>query len=301
MPSPKAYNNKDMNGLRVINLGPATTSSDAATKAQVDTAETNAKSRANHVGTQPASTISDFDAQVRTNRLDQMAAPTTDVSWSNRKIMNLADPGSAQDGATKAYVDAQLAGLVSGQVLKGSVRVAARDNVDTASAPTAVDGVTLVNGDLVLLTAQTDTRQNGPYIFNGAGAAMSRAANWDTDTEATQGSYWVVREGTQADTFALLTNDGPVTVGTSSLEFTFISVAGSAIGRYAEDCPAVAAGNTWTITHNLGSTDVHVMVKRVSSPYDFIDVYTTTPTANTATVQADVALAAGEFRAICKY
>jgi hypothetical protein len=32
--------------------------------------------RANHTGTQLAATVSDFDTQVRTSRLDQMAAPT---------------------------------------------------------------------------------------------------------------------------------------------------------------------------------------------------------------------------------
>ena len=36
--------------------------------------------RANHTGTQTAATISDFDTQVRTSRLDQLAAPTAAVS-----------------------------------------------------------------------------------------------------------------------------------------------------------------------------------------------------------------------------
>ncbi len=39
--------------------------------------------RANHTGTQLASTISNFDTQVRTSRLDQMAAPTASVDFSN--------------------------------------------------------------------------------------------------------------------------------------------------------------------------------------------------------------------------
>ena len=76
---PKALSHKDMDGLKVVNLGDGTASDDAVNKGQLDTAETNAKSRANHTGTQPASTISDFDAQVRTSRLDQMAAATSSV------------------------------------------------------------------------------------------------------------------------------------------------------------------------------------------------------------------------------
>ena len=68
--------------------------------------------RANHTGTQTASTISDFDTQVRTSRLDQMAAPTASVSLNSQKITNLATPTSNTDAATKAYVDTQVTNLV---------------------------------------------------------------------------------------------------------------------------------------------------------------------------------------------
>jgi phage-related tail fiber protein len=55
--------------------------------------------------------ISDFDSQVRLNRLDQMAAPTASVSMNTQKITSLLDPTAAQDAATKAYVDATKTGL----------------------------------------------------------------------------------------------------------------------------------------------------------------------------------------------
>ena len=70
--------------------------------------------RANHTGTQAASTISDFDTQVRTSRLDQMAAPTASVSLNSQKITSLADPTSNQDAATKTYVDTQVNNLIDG-------------------------------------------------------------------------------------------------------------------------------------------------------------------------------------------
>lgn len=63
------------------------------------------RARANHSGTQTASTVSDFDTQVRTSRLDQMAAPTANVSMGSHKVTSVTDPTSAQDAATKNYVD----------------------------------------------------------------------------------------------------------------------------------------------------------------------------------------------------
>jgi hypothetical protein len=63
--------------------------------------------RANHTGTQAASTVSDFDTQVRTSRLDQMAAPTAAVALNSQKITGLADPTSNQDAVTLKYLTDQ--------------------------------------------------------------------------------------------------------------------------------------------------------------------------------------------------
>lgn len=45
------------------------------------------------------------DARVQANRLDQLASPTADVSMNSNKITNVADPTSAQDVVTKAYLE----------------------------------------------------------------------------------------------------------------------------------------------------------------------------------------------------
>jgi hypothetical protein len=69
--------------------------------------------RANHTGTQLAATVSDFDTQVRTSRLDQMAAPTAAVSLNSQKVTSLATPTDNADAATKLYVDTKVADLVN--------------------------------------------------------------------------------------------------------------------------------------------------------------------------------------------
>ena len=300
MTAQKALSDKDMNGRKVVNHGEPTAAGDVATKTYVDGGDTAASSRANHTGTQTAGTISDFDAQVRTSRVDQLAAPTAPVNLNDQRLVSVSDPSVAQDAATKAYVDSQVAGLASGQVLKGAVTVAATTDVDIASPGASIDGEALTAGDVVLLTAQATGSQNGPYVWNGAATAMTRADNWDASADADLGSYWVVVGGSKADQFALLTNDAEITLDTTEPTFAFIGGATSIL-RYSVDCPAIAAGATWTVTHNLSSQDVQVAVRRVASPYDYVDVYSAASTANTVSVVPDVAMAEGEYRAIVKY
>jgi hypothetical protein len=69
--------------------------------------------RANHTGSQTASTISDFDTQVHTSKVTDLAAPTGSFSMNSQKITNLATPTDNTDASTKAYVDTKVADLVN--------------------------------------------------------------------------------------------------------------------------------------------------------------------------------------------
>jgi hypothetical protein len=70
--------------------------------------------RANHTGTQLAATVSDFDTQVRTSKVTDLAAPTGSFSMNSQKITSLATPTTGTDASTKDYVDAQITALVGG-------------------------------------------------------------------------------------------------------------------------------------------------------------------------------------------
>lgn len=167
-----------------------------------------------------ASNINDFDTKVRLSRLDQMAAPTADVSLNSQKITNLATPTSDTDAATKAYVDAARSGLD----VKQSVRVATVSNITLSGAQT-IDGVSAIAGDRVLVKNQTTGSQNGIYVV--AAGSWSRATDADTDTEVTAGMFTFVTEGTvNADTGWVLTTNDTITVGTTSLAFAQFSGAG---------------------------------------------------------------------------
>ena len=79
--------------------------------------------RANHTGTQTASTVSDFDTQVRTSRLDQMAAPTGSVSANSQKITNLATPTNSGDAVPLGYITAQKGAVNGIAPLDGSGKI----------------------------------------------------------------------------------------------------------------------------------------------------------------------------------
>ena len=125
--------------------------------------------------------------------------------------------------ATKEYVDAVKVGLD----FKDSVRVASTVNVTIAGPGSAIDGVSLSSGDRVLLKNQSTASQNGIYVFNGAASAMTRASDADANAEVTAGLFVFVEEGTaNADNGYVLTTNGSITVGSTSLTFTQFSGAG---------------------------------------------------------------------------
>lgn len=235
--------------------------------------------RANHSGTQLAATISDFDTQVRTNRLDQLAPPTADVSMNSRKLTSLATPTADSDAATKGYVDS----AVNGTDWKQSVRVASTANIAALSGLLTVDGVTLVANDRVLVKDQTTASANGIYL--AASGAWTRALDADVNAEVTAGLSVMVTEGsTNADTQWRLTTNDAITVGSTSLVFaqigagssytngTGINIAGNVINvdtsvvarKYATSIGDNSATSI-AVTHSLGTLDVLVQVYEVSS------------------------------------
>lgn len=139
------------------------------------------------------------------------------------KLTNVADPTLSNDGATKGYVDA----LVNGLVWHPAVRATVASNITVSNPGTAVfDVVTLANGERLLLRGQTAPAENGPWVFNGSGVALTRPADFANAVVAPPATgiinaTFFVQEGTTfADSSWTLTTNGPITVGTTGLAFT---------------------------------------------------------------------------------
>lgn len=232
------------------------------------TAAIDVTSRANHTGTQLASTISDFTTAVQAIRWGSMTAPNADVPMNGFKLTGLADGVAGQDAATYGQVLA----LINNQVFKTAVRAATTANI-TLSAPQTIDGVSVVAGDRVLVKNQTTGANNGIYVV--AAGAWTRATDADSSTELPPGSIVPVTEGTtQADQLFMLTTNGPITLGTTSLTFLAygassgeITVGGNGIIKTGVTLDVVA-GSSGTITVGADSVDVNtarVPVKRTGT------------------------------------
>ena len=206
-----------------------------------------------------------FDTKVQTSRLDQMAAPTADVSLNSRKITSLADPVSDTDAANKRYVD----GAVQGLSWKAAVRTSSTTDVDLEAPGAAIDGVTLSSGDRVLLIGQAAAAENGIYVWSGASAALTRAADANSAAEL-KGAAVFVMEGTRADQAYTLVTDGTITVGTTALSWTQFTGLGQ-----------VVAGAGLTKTGN--QMDVVGTVNRITVNSDSIDIASTYVGQNTIT------------------
>ena len=169
------------------------------------------------------SKIANFDTQVQTSRLDQMAAPTGAVALNSQKITGLANGVSDDDAATKGQVDVAQAGLDA----KYSCKVATTANI-TLSGEQTIDGV-LTSTDRVLVKNQTAGAENGIYV--SASGAWARSADANTSVEVTSGLYTLITEGTVSagQGFVLVTAD-PITLDTTALTFSQFSGVGDLIG-----------------------------------------------------------------------
>ena len=167
------------------------------------------------------------------------------ISASSARITSVAEPVNSSDAATKSYVDAVKQALD----IKESVRVATTANITIATdlnVGDTIDGVTLADGDRVLVKNQTTGSQNGIYV---AGASPARAADANSNADVTSGLFVFVEEGTaNGDNGYVLTTNDDITLDSTALTFTQFSGAG-----------AVEAGNGLsrsgtTLSVNVGNT-----------------------------------------------
>ncbi len=251
------------------------------------------------------------------------------LDLQSQKIIALADPSANTDAANKQYVD----NVARGLVWKAPVRAASTTTISTTAPGATIDGVTLAANDRVLLKNQTVAAENGIWLWNGAAVALSRAVDADGAGELAPGTAVTITEGTvNGDKVFMITSDTAITVGTTSQTWgqlgggtTYTAGNGIAIAAGVVSAVAVASGGVQVVAggiqldasiaarkfsanvgngaataialaHNLGTQDVTVTVREVSSQAGVLVDWVATD-VNTVTLTFAVAPASNAYRA----
>lgn len=202
--------------------------------------------------------------------LSALGAPTADLAMGSFKITGLADPTSAQDAATKNYVDLAVQGLDA----KPSVRAATTANI-TRSGTQTIDGVSVIAGDRVLVKNQTAPAENGIFIV--AAGAWTRATDMDAWAEVPN-AFCFVEEGTSnADSSWVCTSNAGGTLDTTSITFVQFGSAGS----YSAGNGLQLVGSTFSVLLDGATLSVSGSGLRISASYTGQNTITTLGTITT--------------------
>jgi hypothetical protein len=237
-------------------------------------------------------------------------------------------------GAGEPIVFEQFNAALEGIAWKDDVVAASTANINLSSPGSTIDGVTMASGDRFLAKDQSTGSQNGIYIWNGASSAATRAADMSASAEFNSAVVPVKAGSTNAGTQWRQTAADP-TVGSTSIVFTaFLSGAGAAsessagiaeiatqgetdagsddtrivtpnklanysgrAKRYAVDV-GDGSNTSITVTHNLNTRDVQVVVRRNSGAYDEVLVDWGAATVNTVVLVFATAPSSAQFRCI---
>ena len=256
--------------------------------------------------------------------LDYWGNPDAAIDMDNQKVVNLTDPTSAQDAATKNYVDTTFAGSGALIYQGGYDATTAAPStgvkqgwtyavtVAGTGSPAGFWSPTLEVGDLVIANIDTPTSAADWTEINKnidvATATVQGIVNVPTagGLKVTAGAVELADVGAgagsvgAADKSLSITTDakGRVTARTEQA----IAIAASQVSNFCaevESCQTarekvgtIGSATSWTITHNFGTRNVVATVYQNSGSYQEVKTTVTRPTVNTVVISVAFAVGA---------
>lgn len=264
-----ATGNPNFGGNKGINVGAPTVGTDATNKTYVDTLAAarlpltgGTMSGTLNLGgnllsnvappVNPGDAVSRSFADTNYIRTNGSNSMTANLDLGNNRIVQVAVPTVGSDVANKTYVDNE----VQKKAAKDPVACASVGNINVSAPGGTFDGYSPSVGERLLLKNQSAASENGIYVFNGSGLALTRAPDFNSNDKAVSGSMLRVVHGTaNAGTEWFLSTTGAIVLGTTALTWTQIT-AGSGSGVVLANGTVAFTGNanlgTYRIT-NLGA------------------------------------------------
>lgn len=181
--------------------------------------------------------------------LSDLSAPTSSFSMGTQLLTNVVDPVSAQDAATKNYVDNVAQGLDA----KASCVCGTTGNI-TLTGTQVIDGITVAVDDRVLVKNQSAPAENGIYVV--AAGAWTRSSDMNAWNEFPSAFTFIEAGTANADTgWICLVNAGG-TLGVTAVNWTQFSGAGT----YTAGTGLTLAGGQFSITNTSVSANTYGLV-----------------------------------------
>ncbi len=277
----------DANANKIVDLGDPTSAQDAATKNYVDTEIEAHSDLTTGVHGVTGDVVGTDNTQTLTNKtLGSTTDLGADLDAANFKITNLGTPTADTDAATKAYVDSVAEGLH----VHASVAAATTGNVDLASAPSTIDGVTLTNGMRILVKAQSDAAENGIYRYDSATDALVRTVDYDTAPEIDAGDFVFVDGGNTYGNTGWVQTNTITTLGDDDIVWVQFSGAGT----FTAGDGLTVDGTEFNVVGTADRIHVNADSVDIASTYVGQTSITTLGTVTTGTWNADtIAIANG--------
>lgn len=201
---------------------------------------------------------------VTASSLTSLGTQAANLDMGSHKIVNLTDPTSVQDAATKNYVDTQLAQLnpAAAVVAASTANIAGTYSnlvggvcigdtfTTTATTAFALDGVSPALNARVLLKDQTSSFQDGVWILTTqavggvSGAILTRATDSDSSSDFNSGQIVPIVNGTVNAGSSYYQTATNTTCNTSTQTWTQFQKASSAYLQSANNLSDVATPNT---------------------------------------------------------